>query len=222
MILGIDCSTRWTNIGVAIEGRIAGEFNMFIGRRQSSELPSLVENILSGAGLTLESVDAVAVTSGPGYFTGIRVGLSYACAIAEGIGKKVVLVDSLLALAAPFLNGTRLVFPVIRARRGYVYSSALSGCLSNAVPAAAPRFLPVGELTCGGKDDALSLLIVDDDEELMKEIAVLKAPNIAKSSIRGGYVALLGDAMFDKAVFPTAAIGNYLREPDIGKRKYTE
>jgi len=142
-ILGIDCSTKWTNVGVAIDGRIAGGINMLIGRRQSSLLPNLITQILLDSGICIESIDAVSVTSGPGYFTGIRVGLSYGCALAEGMGIKVVIVNSLTALAAPFLNGKRKVIPVIRARNGFVYFSVVGGSIANIVCVEPPGLFQV-------------------------------------------------------------------------------
>lgn len=221
-ILGIDCSTRWTNIGVAVSGRIVGDINMSVGRRQSSLLPSLTAQILSNSGVTLESVDAVSVTSGPGYFTGIRVGLSYGCALAEGIGRKIVIVDSLSVLAAPFLNGKRKVVPVIRARSGFIYSSVISGSLPDIFCVAPPDSFSLAEMSIEGRFDPGSLMVVDDDRELLDEIAEWKNSNYTVSSIRGGYVALLGDAMFEKTILPSKASGLYLRDPDIGRKKYAE
>lgn len=221
-ILGIDCSTRWTNIGVAASGRIVGDINMSIGRRQSSLLPTLTTQILSNSGVALESIDAVSVTSGPGYFTGIRVGLSYGCALAEGIGRKIVIVDSLLALAAPFLNGKREIIPVIRARSGFAYSSVISGSLSDVLCVAPPDFFSLGELAIVNRFAPGSLMVLDDDRELLDEITEWENSSCTVSSVRGGYVALLGDAMFEKAVLPSKASGLYLRDPDIGRRKYAE
>ena len=201
---------------------IVGDINMSIGRRQSSLLPDLVTQILSNSGVVLESVDAVSVTSGPGYFTGIRVGLSYGCALAEGIGRKVVIVDSLSALAAPFLNGKRMVVPVIRAGKGVVYSSVITGSLSDIIRVAPPNSSPVGELINPDRMDPDYFMVFDDDQQLIDEFSELNKFNYAVSSIRGGYVALLGGAMIVKAVLPTRATGFYLRDPDIGRKKYEE
>lgn len=221
-ILGIDCSTRWTNIGLAVDGMIVGDINMSIGRRQSSLLPSLVTQILSNSGFALDSVDAVSVTSGPGYFTGIRVGLSYGCALAEGIGRKVVIVDSLSALAAPFLNGKRVVVPVIRAGRGFAFSSVIKGSLSEVIGVSPPNSFPVGELFNLDRMGSEYFMVLDDEQELIDEIPELENLNHAVSSIKGGYVALLGSLMFEKAVLPASARGLYLRDPDIGRKKYSE
>ena len=219
-ILGIDCSTKWTNAGVAIEGRIVGDINMSIGRRQSALLPALIDQILFNSGICIDSVDAVSVTSGPGYFTGIRVGLSYGCALAEGIGRKVVIVDSLTALAAPFLNGKRKVIPVIRARCGFVYSSMIGGSLANIVCVDPPGLFQVAELDRKDRSGPGALMVFDDDCALLGDISELEYANRSVSSIRGGYVALLGCASFGEAVLPSSASGRYLRAPEIGRKKY--
>lgn len=126
-VLGIDCSTGWTGVGLFSEGAVKADVNYLAGRRQASLLPLLTSEVLERSGLEPWSLDAVSVTVGPGSFTGIRVGLSYACALSEGIGRKVVPVSSLMALGAPLLDGSEKILPLVRARRGQVYLAALGG-----------------------------------------------------------------------------------------------
>lgn len=221
-ILGIDCSTRWTNAGVVIDGKMAGDINMLVGRRQSGILPALITQILFNSGIRIDSVDAVSVTSGPGYFTGIRVGLSYGCALAEGIGRKVVTVDSLTALAAPFLNGKRKVIPVIRARAGFAYSAVIGGSLPEIVCVEPPGLFQISELERNDRSGPGSLMVFDDDCDLLGEMSGPDDSNNTVSSIRGGYVALLGFAKLGDAISPSSARGQYLRDPEIGRKKYTK
>jgi len=70
-----------------------------IGRRQAAELPLIVKNALSGAGRPFDQVGLIAVTNGPGYFTGIRVGVAYSAALAYALGVKVAPVSTLHMLA---------------------------------------------------------------------------------------------------------------------------
>ncbi|MDT8285261.1 MAG: hypothetical protein RQ767_07010, partial [Thermovirgaceae bacterium] len=67
-----------------------------------------------------------------------------------------------------------------------------------------------------------ALVILDQDKDLLEDLRDIGFPNIARNSIRGGHVALLGHYLCDQAVSPTEATGFYLREPDIGKIKSTE
>ncbi|MBR0094113.1 MAG: tRNA (adenosine(37)-N6)-threonylcarbamoyltransferase complex dimerization subunit type 1 TsaB, partial [Synergistaceae bacterium] len=57
-----------------------------LGRRQSSELPKMTERLLREHGLTWSDIDYIALTNGPGYFTGIRVGAAYATGLAYASG----------------------------------------------------------------------------------------------------------------------------------------
>ncbi|MDR2779671.1 MAG: tRNA (adenosine(37)-N6)-threonylcarbamoyltransferase complex dimerization subunit type 1 TsaB, partial [Synergistaceae bacterium] len=78
LTLALDCALRRINLGASDGGKLLGEFSADVGARQSEILPPAVQNFLSALGKTVRDVELIAVTAGPGYFTGIRVGLSYA------------------------------------------------------------------------------------------------------------------------------------------------
>ena len=98
LILALDCSLRWTNVAVFLDGAALVSERLDIGRRQAAELPGVVKNALAKAGYSFEHISLVAVTNGPGYFTGIRIGAAYAAALAYGLGIKVVPVSTLQML----------------------------------------------------------------------------------------------------------------------------
>ena len=80
-------------------------------------------------GLTARDVGRIAVTAGPGYFTGIRVGLSYAAALAESVGALVSGVSTLRAMTLPLIDAlaasgaSSIVAPVITAGRNSFYAA---------------------------------------------------------------------------------------------------
>jgi tRNA threonylcarbamoyladenosine biosynthesis protein TsaB len=123
LTLAIDCSLRWLNLGLADADNLYGEENSNSGRSQAELLPDAVQRFLSSHGFALGDLERIAVTTGPGYYTGIRVGLSYAAALAEGLGIKVVPVTSLYALAYPLLISDLSIAPVLKARKGCVYGA---------------------------------------------------------------------------------------------------
>ena len=102
-LLAVDCSLRLTGVALAREGHAVASETLDLGRRQGAELPLMAERLLRKAGWTWDDIGRVAVTSGPGYFTGIRVGAAYASALAYGLGVPLVPVSSLelLALSRP-------------------------------------------------------------------------------------------------------------------------
>ena len=215
-VLGIDCTTGWTGVGLFSESAVIADVNFFAGRNQSLLLPVLVEDALKKTGLDLPQLDAVAVTVGPGSFTGIKVGLSYACALAEGAGKKVVPACSLLVLAAPFLDGMSTLVPLIRARKGQVYFSVIGGEAKRPVIISPPVISPVHSLVTMEGLNARRFILADGDPRLRQDLSGTGILPSLTGYIRGGAVAQLGASSLDKAVDPGEVRALYIREPDTG------
>ncbi len=93
-----------------------------LGRRQSGELPKIVEKILSENKISFENLDYIALTNGPGYFTGIRVGAAYACGLAYACGAKIIPVSTLEMLA--YGVEAEKILTLIYAGHGFVYAEA--------------------------------------------------------------------------------------------------
>jgi len=96
-----------------------------IGKATSQTLMPMIEHILSNANLPLESVDSLACTSGPGSFTGLRIGAATAKGLAFALGKPLIPIPTLDVLAYNALTadiGT-IIVPLLDARRGQVYGA---------------------------------------------------------------------------------------------------
>jgi len=122
-ILAIDTAT-WT----AAVGILDGE--AVLSDRWQSGIPShgfslvpLIADALAEAGCGVRDLDAVAVSIGPGSFTGLRIGLSTAKGLALSWGLQLVGVPTLAALAAVANAEEGLVCPMLDARRGEVYTA---------------------------------------------------------------------------------------------------
>jgi len=102
ILLAVDSSLRYTGIAVATEindeFKILSEINADIGFKQATELPCLAEQVIKNSGIIAKEITHVAVTIGPGYFTGVRIGMSWSSAYAFGIGADIVPVGTLEAL----------------------------------------------------------------------------------------------------------------------------
>jgi len=106
----------------------------------------LVERLLDAARLSVRDMDAFAVTTGPGSFTGLRIGIASIKGMALAMGKPVCGISSLEALAAPFAACSIPVYPIIDARKHEIYFAAYqseAGRLSETRPA---RVGPVSQL----------------------------------------------------------------------------
>ena len=132
ILLAVDCSLRRTGIAVASERggelKILSELNEDVGRKQATELPRLAEKAIKDSGVKTGEITHVAVTNGPGYFTGIRIGMSWSAAYAFGIGAKVVPVGTLEALMYGSDEGPSIF--LVYAGRNSVYAIS-SGFPSN-------------------------------------------------------------------------------------------
>ena len=119
-ILAIDCCLKLTGVALMTDDVFDSE-QYDLGRRQSNELPLMTERILRRNGLSFSDIDYVALTNGPGYFTGIRVGASYASGLAYASGAKIIPVSSLDVLAHSFGSDGK-VLVLVYAGHGFVYA----------------------------------------------------------------------------------------------------
>ena len=94
------------------------------GRNHLQHLMPLVQQLLRDSGLQLGDVTAIAVSYGPGSFTGIRIGVTSARALAQVLGCPLVPVDSLKAFAFLSPESGRVICPIFDARRSQVYGGA--------------------------------------------------------------------------------------------------
>lgn len=122
-IIALETATMAGGIAVVDEERVISEISLNIKATYSEKLMVAMEHLLDLSGLTINEMDAIAVSVGPGSFTGLRIGLSAAKGLSYASGKPIIGVPTLdaLALNIPFSN--RLVCPVLDARKGEVYTA---------------------------------------------------------------------------------------------------
>jgi tRNA threonylcarbamoyladenosine biosynthesis protein TsaB len=181
-------------------------------RGHAEALMPLIARVMKQAALPFAALDRVAVTTGPGSFTGLRVGLSAARGIALAAGKPAVGLTTLSAYAAPIVseNGEQPVISAIDARHGQVYFQVVSGDGSSLIrprtglieeAVAASRF---GAPHLVGNAAAILAERWPKDAEPPVKVEALAAPDIS-------WVAWLG-----AAVSPSTAPARpfYLRAPD--------
>ena len=144
VVLALDCSLRLTGVAAARCGEVLSRERADLGRRQAAELPLMTERVLAASGFAFTDIGLVAVTNGPGYFTGIRAGVAYAAALAYGLGTPVVPVPSLAMLAASHpLPSAEEILAVVYAGRGGVYAASFG--LSPGSPPVSEGGVPLGE-----------------------------------------------------------------------------
>ena len=148
MILALEAATpRGGSVALVSGGAARAEVLLPPGPGASGSYISAVESLFADAGAAAGDVSAVAVSAGPGAFTGLRVGMSAAKGFCFGWSVPLVPVPTLLALAHRFPGEGRIVCPVQDARRGEVYAALfrwVGGELERLSPdmAIAPALLP--------------------------------------------------------------------------------
>lgn len=215
LVLGIDCSTKWTNVGLSRDGELLTEINLELGRSQSSELPLLVEEVLSAAKIKITELDVIAAANGPGYYTGIRTGVAYAAALAKALRIKVIPLSTLELFVYDMQGLGLLLAPVIKAKRNHVYAAVYESYKAYLIPLLPPCFVSVADLAVELKQYPEALL-VGADAVNYSELSSLPNRIEPRSSGFGGQAALMGEFYKGRAVSPEFLRGNYLRKPDIG------
>ncbi len=120
-VLAIETATPCVGCALWSDAGPVASFVLVAGQRHAEVLIPAVDELCRRAGWTVGDLSGVAVDVGPGLFTGLRVGVATARAIASARGLPAAGVNSLEALAHPYRRRTGLVAPVVDARRGEVY-----------------------------------------------------------------------------------------------------
>src|SRR5438874_1394497 len=137
LILGIETATL--QVGCAIGGHegVLASFCAARGRRHAETLTPAIDFVCRQARVSFDEIGAVAVDIGPGLFTGLRVGVVTAKALAQALRVPMIGVASLDLLAFPLRHSSKLIVPVIDARRGELFYA-----FYRQVPGGAQRLSP--------------------------------------------------------------------------------
>jgi tRNA threonylcarbamoyladenosine biosynthesis protein TsaB len=228
-ILALDAAGAACSCAVWSGGRLAARTFEAMARGQSERLVPMANEVMAIAGLEYQELDAVAVTLGPGGFTGVRIGLATARAFALALSRPIVGITSFQAVASGVLPAEcagRTVAVVLEAKRAdlYVQAFAVRGAPSadgllpgrlealSAPAALLPEelndYLPAGPL----------VLIGDAVDKAAASLAVAERP-VLKSRGSGFADAALVAALAAQGPLPAvngpAPAPLYLRAPDV-------
>ena len=132
VILSIETSTSVCSAALHEKGNLIAMKELFALQSAAAQLAMQVEELFTETNISKQQLKAVAVSAGPGSYTGLRIGVSTAKGICFGLNLPLISIDSLLVLAshASLPLNTDFICPMIDARRMEVYCSLLGPSLN--------------------------------------------------------------------------------------------
>jgi len=194
VILSIDTTSEFGSIALTEANVVVEEVALHSPDGFGHVLFAHITQLLERNGTTVHQMECFAAASGPGSFTGVRVGLAAAKGLAEATGKRVVAVSNLRALAS--FGSAPLRATVIDARRGQVYAAVYNSRLELVIPEAVVKF-----------DDWLPTVPTHNCEL----ISTLDAPRALAAAI--GHIAW-DEFTLGRASNPADIDANYVRRSD--------
>ncbi|CAL2108079.1 tRNA threonylcarbamoyladenosine biosynthesis protein TsaB [Tenacibaculum sp. 190524A02b] len=124
LILNIETATKNCSVSIAKEGKVVAFKELNDGNYSHAEkLHPFIEDVLKEAGINRGTIDAIAVSKGPGSYTGLRIGVSAAKGLCFSLDVPLISVDTLQSLAMQVEIEEGIILPMLDARRMEVYSS---------------------------------------------------------------------------------------------------
>ena len=122
-IIGIESSSLVASVALVEDEKTLGQYTVDHRKTHSQTLLPMLDELLRMTETPIDAVDAVAVASGPGSFTGLRIGAATAKGLCLAAGKPLIAVPTLEAMAYSFWGARGPVCPILDARRSQVYTA---------------------------------------------------------------------------------------------------
>lgn len=122
-ILGVESSATAASCAIYCDGKIIAQSFSNTGLTHSQTLMPMIDSTLKSASITLNDIDYIAVSNGPGSFTGVRIGVSAVKGMAQPLNIECVEVSTLEAIAKPLENTGCYAVSVMDARCNQVYTA---------------------------------------------------------------------------------------------------
>jgi tRNA threonylcarbamoyladenosine biosynthesis protein TsaB len=138
LILSIETSTRVCSVALHRQGKVLGVSELFLEKSHSGAITLLIQNLVTASGFHLRDIEAIAVSKGPGSYTGLRIGTATAKGLCYALNKPLIAVHTLEAMAYGLsrkVPGNDYLFcPMIDARRMEVYCAVYQPGLQEVLP----------------------------------------------------------------------------------------
>ncbi len=202
-ILGLESSATSASVSVVEDGKVIALEASNTGLTHSQTLMPMVENTLEKADVTINDIDYLAISNGPGSFTGVRIGVSAVKGICDPLNKKCVGVSTLEAIAKPLESTGVIAVATMDARCNQVYTATFDCLKGEMKRLTEDEAITIDELTVRLKTQEKQLVLIGDGANVcykkMKDI--LENISIASPVIRyqsASSVALIAEELILK------------------------
>ena len=207
-ILAVDTSTSAATAAIMEDGRLVSEYILNINRAHSQKIMGIIDDLFRKSAISPTEIDLYACSSGPGSFTGLRIGAAIIKGMAQTFGKPIVGVPTLDALAYNLYNCAGLICPMLDAQRGMVYSGLYSWDKGSLKKLEDFRVIPIEDLIKLVKDRAIpttflgdgALLFEENFKNGLEEFYVANADSLLP---RASSCARIAMEMYEKGLFDT-------------------
>lgn len=205
MLLAIETATLASGVALATADKLVAEIIVQTRKTHSERLMPHIEQLLELGQVAKEDITAIAVSIGPGSFTGLRIGLATAKALAYVWNVPVIGVSTLAALAYACPAPNSLICPLLDAQKGNVYQAVYrweKGMLQEVIP---PRVIAHQEAINELASQPLPVIMLGEGAVLFQEAIVAAADPIELAPLhiilpRAGSVALLGHQLLRQGI----------------------
>lgn len=217
-VLGFDSAGNGCSAAVLRDGRVAARRFVLMARGQAEALMPMIEAVLDEAATPLDTIDLIAVTIGPGAFTGLRIGLAAARGLALASGVPALGITTFAAVAAqvpPQARAGRRLVVALDSKRSELYLQAFA---ADGMPQGEGALVAPADLA--GWVPEGPLLLAGDAAPRLAAALLQSAPNSALTLAPGlgvpdaADVARLAAAAWHPGLRPPPPLPLYLRAPD--------
>lgn len=204
LILGIESSALVASLAFLRDETVIMEYTGNDKKTHSQTLMPMLEQMVSLSQIELSEIDAIAISHGPGSFTGLRIGAATAKGLGFALNKPVIGVPTLLAMAMNVMGGDYLIAPIMDARRNQVYNGLYRMENGEWIVVKDQRAMDVEDLILELNAMGKEVIFLGDGVEPYKGVLIEKLtvkhqfapPNLSRQ--RAANVAWLGKKMLEQ------------------------
>lgn len=168
-ILGIDSSGLVASVALQSDDKLVGEYTIHNKKTHSQTLLPMIHDMLEMADVSVKELDAIAIASGPGSFTGLRIGAATAKGLGGALSIPLIAVPTLEGLAYNLAGAEALVCPIMDARRQQAYYGIYDVSKEVPVEIEKPDAAPIEVVLQKAKETKREVIFLGDGVPVFQE-----------------------------------------------------